>query len=144
MATGFNLKYGEEYEKMPEWEQFTEVMNCARGRKNMFVFRVINALINELGLKNADGFQTLNAIEYWASERLSAKPQSLNRKMTPGSSSTSVPSIVAEPVTTEPASLKETCDEHNEHSETDPINHAPEQVQNAPFFGLDMSAFMMT
>ena len=76
MAVGFNLKYGDGYENLPGWDQFVSILNSARGRKNMFIFRVITALINELDLCGADGFQALNAIEYWASDRLSSHPRS--------------------------------------------------------------------
>ena len=76
LVTGFNLKYGDGYKYLPGWDQFVSILNSARGRKNMFIFRVITALINELDLCGADGFQALNAIEYWASDRLSSHPRS--------------------------------------------------------------------
>lgn len=86
MSIGFNLKYSEGYEDLPHWDQFVKVLESARGRKNMFIFRVITALINELDLYEADSFQTLNAIEYWASERLSEKAPAKNRLSIPGKS----------------------------------------------------------
>ena len=52
----------------------------------MFIFRVITALINELDLYEADSCQTLNAIEYWANERLSEKAPAKNRLSIPGKS----------------------------------------------------------
>ena len=79
MTVGFNLKYGDGYEDLPGWDQFVSILNSARGRKNMFIFRVITALINELELSGVDGFQALNAIEYWASDRLSSHPRSQHK-----------------------------------------------------------------
>ena len=102
MAIGFNLKYGDGYEDLPQWDLFVKVLKSARGRKNMFIFRVITALINELDLNDADGFQALNAIEYWASGRLSSKPLSHNMSLIPEKSPPPVSPVSAKSDLTEP------------------------------------------
>ena len=98
MVTGFNLKYGDGYKDLPGWDQFVSILNSARGRKNMFIFRVITALINELDLCGTDGFQALNAIEYWASDRLSSHPRSQHKGPIIGKSPPPTTNTVKKPV----------------------------------------------
>ena len=98
MVTGFNLKYGDGYKDLPGWDQFVSILNSARGRKNMFIFRVITALINELDLSGADSFQALNAIEYWASDRLSSHPHSQHKGPIIGKSPPPAPNTTPETI----------------------------------------------
>lgn len=144
MAIGFNLKYSDGYEDLPQWGQFVKVLKTARGRKNMFIFRVITALINELELTDADGFQTLNAIEYWASDRLSAKPLSRNRSMIPEKSPPHDSSIAAVSASTVLASPENDPDKHFEHSENASDDGLLEPGQGNLFCGYDISAFRIT
>ena len=138
MSIGFNLKYGEGYEDMPHWDQFVKVLESARGRKNMFIFRVITALINELDLNDADSFQTLNAIEYWASERLSEKHPARTRSVISGKSP---PSSISD-------SASGMSDYHENEPEkaisdlSKPIHEESVPPQNTSgYLGYDMSVF---
>ena len=127
MTVGFNLKYGDGYEDLPGWDQFVSILNSARGRKNMFIFRVITALINELELNGADGFQALNAIEYWASDRLSSHPRSQHKGPIIGKSPPPTTNIVTETNPGLPESFGDLSDApapaepaHNETGTTEP------------------------
>ena len=83
MQIGFNLKYGNTFEEQPHWNQFVQLLNAAKGRKNLFIFRVLAAHIVEMGLDDADGFQMLSAIEGWANDRLSSRGFVQNRMVIP-------------------------------------------------------------
>ena len=144
MAIGFNLKYGDGYEDLPQWDLFVKVLKSARGRKNMFIFRVITALINELDLNDADGFQALNAIEYWASGRLSSKPLSHNMSLIPKKSPPPVSPVSAKSDLTEPVSSSTDRNEHTEHPYDTTSTKSPVQEQGNLFCGYDISAFRIT
>lgn len=144
MSVGFNLKYGEGYEDLPHWDQFVQVLECAKGRKNMFIFRVITALINELDLNGADSFQTLNAIEYWASERLSGKATAKNRSSIPGKSPPSSNPVNTSPVSTVSVSPeKESVEVSSNLSKSVYEESMPAQTTNG-YLGYDTSVFKAT
>ena len=70
MITRYCLKYGDEYEDRQLWFQFKMVLDGSHGRRNLLIFRVFAALINELKLSECDEYRMINEIERWANERL--------------------------------------------------------------------------
>ena len=139
MAVGFNLKYGDGYKDLPGWDQFVSILNSARGRKNMFLFRVITALINELDLSGVDGFQTLNAIEYWASDKLSSHPRSQNKGPITGKSPPGAINIETKTLSDLPGFSGDTPDAPapTESAHTETATTAPDD----PISMYDMSMF---
>lgn len=141
MSIGFNLKYGERYEDLPHWDQFVKVLESARGRKNMFIFRVITSLINELDLYEADSFQTLNAIEYRASERLSEKAPAKNRLSIPGKSPPLSDHVNTDMVSTVSVPSEKGTGEVS-HNLSKPVSEDSMPVQPVSgYLGYDMSVF---
>ena len=70
MITRYCLKYGDEFEDRQLWFQFKMVLDGSHGRRNLLIYRVFTALINELKLSECDEYRMINEIERWANERL--------------------------------------------------------------------------
>ena len=70
MITRYCLKYGDEYEDRQLWFQFKMVLDGSHGRRNLLIYRVFTALINELKLSECDEYRMINEIERWANDRL--------------------------------------------------------------------------
>lgn len=110
----------------------------------MFIFRVITALINELDLYEADSFQTLNAIEYWASERLSEKSPAKNRLSIPGKSPPLSNPVNKDMVSTVSVPSEKGTREVS-HNLSKPVSEDSMPVQPVSgYLGYDMSVFKPT
>ena len=72
MGKRYVLRYGDNFANMRLWEQFQTVIDGTHGRRNLLIFRIITALICELGINDYDEYSMITVIEKWACERLSA------------------------------------------------------------------------
>lgn len=72
MSKRYVLRYGDSFADMRLWKQFQTVIDGTHGRRNLLIFRIITALICELGISNYDEYSMITVIEKWACERLSA------------------------------------------------------------------------
>ena len=70
MITRYCLKYGDEFEDRQLWFQFKMVLDGSHGRRNLLIYRVFTALINELKLSECDEYRMINEIERWTNDRL--------------------------------------------------------------------------
>ncbi len=72
MSKRYVLRYGDSFADMRLWNQFQAVIDGTHGRRNLLIFRIITALICELGISDYDEYSMITVIEKWACERLSA------------------------------------------------------------------------
>lgn len=72
MSKRYVLRYGDSFADMRLWNQFQTVIDGTHGRRNLLIFRIVTALICELGISDYDEYSMITVIEKWACERLSA------------------------------------------------------------------------
>ncbi len=72
MSKRYVLRYGDCFAEMRLWKQFQTVVDGTHGRRNLLIFRIVTALICELGISDYDEYSMITVIEKWACERLSA------------------------------------------------------------------------
>ena len=75
MSKRYVLRYGDCFAEMRLWKQFQTVIDGTHGRRNLLIFRIITALICELGINDYDEYSMITVIEKWACERLSSDLQ---------------------------------------------------------------------
>lgn len=73
MSKRYVLRYGDSFADMRLWKQFQTVIDGTHGRRNLLIFRIITALICELGINDYDEYSMITVIEKWACERLSSE-----------------------------------------------------------------------
>ena len=81
MSKRYVLRYGDSFADMRLWKQFQTVIDGTHGRRNLLIFRIITALICELGINDYDEYSMITVIEKWACERLSSE-RALQEKFT--------------------------------------------------------------
>ena len=110
MSRSYGLRYGDEFVNARLWNQFEIVMDGTRGRRSLLVYRIITALIGELGISDCDDFTLVMSLERWACEQLtcdraSPKPKILDVRPSDAvreDPATVVPDIVEKTTATDP------------------------------------------
>ena len=128
MSKRYVLRYGDSFADMRLWKQFQTVIDGTHGRRNLLIFRIITALICELGINDYDEYSMITVIEKWACERLSADhplpEKSTNHNIGPDAYP-SAPTLAQAPAMRSPdtpASVPATVSEKKETNNTIPFD----------------------
>ena len=121
MSKRYVLRYGDSFADMRLWKQFQTVIDGTHGRRNLLIFRIITALICELGINDYDEYSMITVIEKWACERLSAErplpKKSANHNIGPDAYP-SAPTLAQAPATRSPDTPANVPTAVSEKSET--------------------------
>lgn len=121
MGKRYVLRYGDSFADMRLWNQFQTVIDGTHGRRNLLIFRIVTALICELGISDYDEYSMITVIEKWACERLSADhplPEKSTNRNTGPDAYPSAPTLAQAPATRSPDTSANVPTAVSEKSET--------------------------